>query len=930
MLSNFLSGYRRSGTGRTPVIGPPRPARFRPKVEALDERLAPGDTVVGALLFGPLAGPGLDDWDAVPLPPESPLGAGRPAEHRPFDPDLQSVPEGGRSTVPPPFAYGPSPTRQPPDRTGTPGGRVTARHAGFNWEGPGAVLPATGSARPFAPGGGRVLDAAPGAGSVFPAGVGYPASGRVAGPTGAAPEPAAAPEVSAAGGRVALGSCRAGPAVHARFDVSSLRGSPFPSNAFTVADPTQNTGRRVDLPRPDPATNPSDDQDMQVLNTLDGFNLQPRLSVPFDGPIDVNSVSSDTVFLIRLGDTLDHQDRGGQVVGINQVVWDVATNTLYVESDQLLDQHTRYALIVTCGVRDLEGQPVGASESFRRFRDEVDGDYKHDLLDGVQAAHQLGIPERHIVTASVFTTVSATAVLEKIRDQIHAATPAPADFRLGPGETRTDFPLDAVTGITVNQQTGANPSRFTPFEVPVGFLRLTPGAVGRLAFGRYLSPDYEVHSGEYIPPVGTRTGVPQVQGWNEVYFNLYLPSGQPPAAGWPVAIYGHGAGGTKQGGAIGGSSAATAGSVAVAASLARQGIATLAINAVGHGFGPLGTLTVNRTADPPVTFPAGGRGIDQNGDGNIGNNEGISAAAPRSILRDRDGQLQTVADLMQLVRVIEVGVDADGDARADLNPSRIYYVGQSLGGICGTEFLAVEPSVRVGVANVAGGSSIESNRLSVIFRASVGASLASRTPSLLNGPGVTHVDGVPVGAPPFDENMPLRDGVPLVVRLADGAERVIQSPVINAVPGVMPIQEVIEHTEWVSQSGNPVAYAPHVRKLPLKGVPPKSVLYQFAVGDQITPNPANSAIMRAGALEDRATFYRHDLAFAEAPTLPKNPHSFLTSVGIPAFRAIALGAQEQIAAFFASDGAVVIHPEPNRFFEVPIAGPPPEGLNFIP
>src|SRR5262245_44723317 len=224
-----------------------------------------------------------------------------------------------------------------------------------------------------------------------------------------------------------------------------------------------------------------------------------------------------------------------------------------------------------------------------------------------------------------------------------------------------------------------------------------------------------------------------------------------PASGWPVAIFGHGSGSSKQGGGPGGGD-----SLALAASLAEQGIATIAINVVGHGFGPLSTLTLQPSAGAPVTFPEGGRGLDQNGDGIIGNNEGISAAAPRSIIRDRDGQRQTVADLMQLVRVIEVGMDVEGDGRADLDPSRIYYLGQSLGGIYGTEFLAGEPDVQAGVLNVAGGSGIESNRLSPIFRGSVGASLASRSTSLLNGPGITSLDGVSVPGPFFDENMPLR------------------------------------------------------------------------------------------------------------------------------------------------------------------------------
>ncbi len=722
-------------------------------------------------------------------------------------------------------------------------------------------------------------------------------------------------------------------AIHALFDLSAPAGGPFPSDRFTVPDASQNTGRRVNLPYPDPVASPSDYQDVGVLNTLDGFNLQPRLSIPFDGSIDPSTVTSSAVLLICLGDALQDSGPGGQIVGINQVVWDPASNSLNVESDELLNQHTRYVLLVTSGIHDLSGAPVEASDSFRRFKQDLnngqDGDaadkkYRKSLIDALELAEQLGIQPKDVVTASVFTTMSVTAGLEKIRDQIKAATPDPAEFRIGPGGARAVYSLDQVTGITVNQQTGDNPPKFTASAHPVDLLRIIPGAVGRIAFGKYLSPNYETVDG-YIPPVATRTGVPVVQGTNEIYFNLYVPSGTPPAAGWPVAIYGHGLGGSKQGGIP-----FSWGSLAVAATLADRGIATIAINAVGHGFGPLGTLTISQTAGDPVILPAGGRGTDQNGDGVIGNSEGIQAVAPRSIIRDRDGQQQTVADLMQLVRVIEVGIDVDGDGLADLDPSRIYYFGQSLGGIYGTEFLAVEPDVRAGVLNVPGGSAIESSRLSAINRASVGAALASRVPSLLNVPGVTQVAGVSVAGPRFDENMPLRDGVPLPVRLADGTDRVIQSPVTNTVAGAMQLQEVFERTEWVSQSGNPVAYAPYLRKSPLSGGPRKSVIVQFAKGDQVVPNPASTAILRAGALADCATYYRHDLAFAENPLLPKVPHAFLTSIGLPAFRDIALGAQSQITAFFASDGAIVIHPEPARFFETPIGSPLPEALYYIP
>ena len=304
-------------------------------------------------------------------------------------------------------------------------------------------------------------------------------------------------------------------AVRARFELDDHRGGPFPSDRFSMADATQNTGRRVALPKPDCAVRPSDCMDLDVINTLDGFNVQPRLSIPFDGAIDVTSVSSQTVFLVRLGSARPdhHPDREGHrhgrhIVGINQVVWDVATNTLHAESDEILAQHTRYALIVTRGVRDARGHRVKAAEAFRRFRHDLSfGTTRHDpalkayrkaLLDALAAARAVGVAEKDIVAASVFTTQSVTAVLEKIRDQIKLGDPPTADFGLGPGGTRAVYPLSTLTDMVVVRQTGTAPS-FSPIGTAfLGLSLLAPGAVGAVAFGKYLSPDY-LTADRYIP-----------------------------------------------------------------------------------------------------------------------------------------------------------------------------------------------------------------------------------------------------------------------------------------------------------------------------------------------------------------------------------------------------------------------------------------------
>ena len=157
------------------------------------------------------------------------------------------------------------------------------------------------------------------------------------------------------------------------FDLSSPDRSPFPSDRFTVPDPDQNTARRVNLPMPgDCATNASECEDRAVLNQFDGFNLEARMSVPFDGEIDPASVTPSTVFLLNLGDALARRAAIGEgddesfnpaavqfppnaIVRINHIVWDPATRELSFRPDISLDEHTTYALVVTTGVRDATG-----------------------------------------------------------------------------------------------------------------------------------------------------------------------------------------------------------------------------------------------------------------------------------------------------------------------------------------------------------------------------------------------------------------------------------------------------------------------------------------------------------------------------------------------------------------------------------------------
>jgi hypothetical protein len=651
-------------------------------------------------------------------------------------------------------------------------------------------------------------------------------------------------------------------------------GQLLPTNLLTVPDSTQVTGLRVNLPKPGCGARPSDCADVDVLNELDGFNIQPRISIPLSGAIDLSTVSKASVFLVSPDE---------HVIGPNQLVWEPAANTLYVESDEQLDQSTTYLLVVTRGVHGADGQPLDAT-SFRRdlnygqTKDPAVKSYRKALLKALPLAKAGGADPSDVAAASLFTTQSITPISQKIRGQLRGVD---ANFLLGTGGERTVFPLSSVASVTWQRQISTAPT----FSTGGLFLPLLAG-VGTIAFGSYSSPDYET-TAKIIPAVGTATGTPVPQGTNNLQFSLFLPAGARPAGGWPVAIFGHGFTDWKNGAPP-----------VVAGRLAQNGIASIAINVVGHGGGPLGTYTVGRAGgQPPVTLPLGGRGIDQDGNGSIDSTEGVNAVAPYTLIGGRDGLRQTTVDLMQLVKVLEGGVDVDGDGTDDLSTSRLYYAGQSFGGIYGTQLMGLEPDLHAGVLNVAGGPIIEIARLSPSFRALVGLALLNRTPSLYNA--------IPnAGLTNFHENIPLRN-----------------LPPVTATPDETAIQQLIDRDEWAQQAGNPAAYAPHITA---------PVIFQFARGDKTVPNPTTSAILRACGCADRATLYRNDLAFALNPAVGSNPHTFLTNVTNPAGAPFAFSAQQQIATFFTSDGAVTIDPDgAGPIFETPTSMVP-EDLKFIP
>lgn len=679
--------------------------------------------------------------------------------------------------------------------------------------------------------------------------------------------------------------------VTVRWDPRDPAVGPFPNDFLTLPDSSQKTGRRVNLPVPSDCTAaPSDCQDVQLVNQLDGFQTAPRLRVSFSAPIDVNTLYN-SIYYVPI-DNLTHDEPGinhhGQLIPINQIIYDPDTNTVYGKPDGNLDQHRHVAIIVTDKIHDLAGNPVqpdgGYAACSQLSNAWAQGNWYCNLLAPVVVGVAAEVAPYNVVSASVFTTMNVTTWLEGARAQLANLAPSPS--------TPQWIAYSNISSLVLHEQVKASPAQFV--DVPLPVRNALFQGIGAFAFGTFSSPNF-LNDQQTIPWTPTGQSVSLPSSVNQIYYHVYVPSSAEPATGYPVVIYGHGFGDSQWGGPT-----------AVAPTLAQAGFATIAINTVGHGFGSGSQVIITDPSGKVTTLTAGGRSVDLNADGNIDPYEGCIALSPAQVGM-RDCLRQTALDLSQLVRMIQEGLDLNGDGKPDLDPNRIYYVGESLGSMYGTVFSAIEPAVRASVLNVGGGTVVDIVRWSNSYHPLAAALLATRQPSLLN-----------VGTTDFNDNYVFQ----------------YQPVKVNDVPGAIQIQNALELYEWFESPGDPVYYSPHLVSSSLPGVQAKHILFQIARGDSTMPNPASTRLIEAANMRSSTWEYRHDLALAAGLPLPQDPHPFLAlfigisgnAVQFPGIEGILIGlaAQKQVAGYFTADGLTV--PDPNAFLTPDF----PKGLFEVP
>lgn len=593
--------------------------------------------------------------------------------------------------------------------------------------------------------------------------------------------------------------------------------SVFPSNNLTVRDPAQRTGRRVDLPLPDCTTRPTDCSTVRLLDQLDGFDLDPRVALRFDRPVDPAAVAAGS-FLFSLG---------GPRIGLERVVYDAATSTVYAHPVSQLRPGTTYVLLSGLGGTGRGGLPAG-----------------------------LGF--------SLFTTMSATdGLTDMVRQLDDGSAYAAAGVTPAGLSVEGSFP---AAGTTLSYTSDLGSSLRTD-PVP----NASAAGAGTYVFGSYEAPSWLTADG-VIPQTPTRDAGPAVTGRARLPFVAILPAGPAPAGGWPVAVFGHGF------------TRSDADLFLAAQQNATRGLATVATDVVGHGYGPRSTWQVTTATGTPAAattvLDAHARGTDRDGNGTIDSTEGVATLpqpSPVAQVNNRDGLRQTVADVASLVRALGRTPVLAGTA---LRTTGTVYFGQSFGGIYGTMLAGVDRSVAAFGLNVPGGPISEIARLSPSFRLLVTQSLAGAQPPLLNG-----------GDAGFTESMPLAG----------------EPPVTDPAPGALAIQQFLAEGTWLNRPGSPETFAPLA--------PHDRTLVQSAYGDMTVPNPTAGTLVRAGGLLDRTTLYRNDLTSGAG----RNPHGFLLD---PSFvPGDGLG-QTQMSLFLASGGTTVVDPDGSgAVFEVPVSDP---------
>ncbi len=449
-----------------------------------------------------------------------------------------------------------------------------------------------------------------------------------------------------------------------------LSGHPTPGDALIGKDPSANVIAAID-------------------GELKGWSVNPAIYFRFTREIDPDTLE---LRFVNLETGEDHP---------HSVVFNAARNKyichnhLYVHplwSRPLLPS-TKYAVIIADTVKAV-GSPGTAARQLDALpmllSDEAPTDTQRsawDMYAPVRAwLAERDIPAGRIAGATVFTTENPYEALEGARAAVHA----------------DDMP--ALVGDPVLCDAGTHSPCATPDFAGEGRdPRDCPAEVsGRVheIHAKIRLPKFQVGTRPYIHEGGAvelEDGKLKLQGHEDVCVSFTVPkSGEMPAGGWPVVIYGHGTGGSFRNHV----NLLAPGLANLELSDGRSThVATMGIDQSMHG----SRIGADQGLDPgPLFF-------------NVGN----PPAARGNVIQ---GAVDNFA-LVRFARAFDEALPGAGTTRFD--PNHVYYDGHSQGGTTGPIFAPFEDDVGgVAFSGCAGSLVFSLTSKKSPYDASVGVRLA--------------------------------------------------------------------------------------------------------------------------------------------------------------------------------------------------------------
>ena len=609
-------------------------------------------------------------------------------------------------------------------------------------------------------------------------------------------------------------------------------------------------------------------------------------------------------------------------------IYEDKTNTLVLRPLFPLEEETKYGVILTVDMLGTNGAPIRSEKEI------------HPSL--LEIFKQIGMQENKIVYAWTFTTQSILHPLPKIREGLYQTGPyqnlnqefPPVFSKITDLKTKfldidhNSFVLTphffqkvAVKLVKLAAKIGL--VKNYPFEKLVNFEN-----VDYFVFGSYRTPEFLPHDIEMKAhenrPVFFMISVPKITSEHK-----------PP---FPIAIYGHGNKRARVD-VIGlANILASKGIASITIDAANHGpdhhLASIPVQlikffsmlhtldeekfeAIKEDLKELASYVGEEISEQDLQtesffskmidklFRTGifraltreGRATDVDNDGITDSGEDFFTA---DVFKTRNILRQTVVDLFQLVRILKnLGVDQNQNGKIDLvegdfnfdgvsdiagPKNKIYYIGQSMGGILGSLVMALEPEIETGILNVPGGgltdillrTSSKSNTRRT-FDQLVGPALSGiyqegKTHVVINGARIenafTKLPELPIGSSVFYRNK---------------TKQIVHESKVNALGGFFsqiaadtgdemelnvfnPMGRLISHIhfpiayqkgvgyerntpeflryvsmmQWLIDPADPINFASHWKN--------KNVLLQIALGDWTVPVSTGMNLARAAGL----------------------------------------------------------------------------------